>query len=107
MQQIETQQLLHSVEELRKAQAHGDARVQDIRTASDQKIGHMKSKILESDDDHLRTKLARMTTYLEDSVWRLVQEEIVRREYERIQSREEPAIGITQKENGRGVGPTV
>ena len=57
---------------------------------SDQNIVRLKSKIsiLESNDDFLRTKLARMETYLEDPVWRCVQEEILRREYGQIQSRE-------------------
>jgi chromosome segregation ATPase len=57
---------------------------------SDQNIGRLKSKItiLESNDDFLRKKLARMATYLEDPVWQRVQEEITRREYGKIQSRE-------------------
>jgi hypothetical protein len=72
------------------AQEKGDYRIQAIRLESDQNIGRLKNKIsaLESEDDLLRTKLARMAKYIEDPVWRRVQEEIVRREYEKIQSRE-------------------
>ena len=52
VQQSETQQLLQGVKD------------------SDQNIGRLKSKIsiLESNDNFLRKKLARMATYLEDPV---------------------------------------
>ena len=73
-QQNATQQLCQGLEELRVAQEKGDSRIQAIRSESDKSIDRLRSKVsvLESNDDHLSTKLARMTTYLEDPVWRRV-----------------------------------
>ena len=72
VQQSATQQLLQGVKD------------------TDQNFGRLKSKIssLESNDDFLRKKSARMATYLEDPVWQRVQEDITRREYGKIQARE-------------------
>jgi len=71
VQQSSTQQLLQVVEELQLAHQKADLRIQAIRSESDQNIGRLKSRIsvLERHDDLLRTKLARMVTYLEDPVW--------------------------------------
>ena len=89
-QQSATQQLLQGVQEIRLAKEKGDSQIQAIWSESDQNIGRLRSKIgvLESNGDLLRTKLARMAMYLEDPVWIRVQEEIMRREYGKIQSRE-------------------
>ena len=48
----------------------------------------MEVGVLERNGYLLRIQLARMAKYLEDPVWQCVQEEIMRREYGKIQSRE-------------------
>ena len=90
VQQSAIQKLLQDVAELRLAQEKGDSQIQAIRSASDQNISCLESKIsiFARNDGLLRTKLARMETYLEDPVWRSVQEEIMRREYGEIRARE-------------------
>ena len=69
-QQNATHHLFQGLKELRLTQEKGDSRIQAIRSESDQIIGRLRSKVsvLEINDDLLRTKLARMTTYLEDPV---------------------------------------
>ena len=78
------------MEKLLLGQKKGESRIQFVSSESDQNIVRLKSKIsvLERDDDLCRTKIAHMTTFLEDPVWSRVQEDVVRREYERIPSRE-------------------
>ena len=70
------------MEELHKAQAKGDDRIQDTRTESDQTIGLLKSKLSELEKtesrnriDLLQTKVSRMETYFEQPTWKRVEEE--------------------------------